>query len=142
MKTFSGFVQMMRHPLTHRQGLYLALGLGVALFAAGCGNKESSAPAAGTATSTATTTPETASTPTPERPVLAPPNPEAAAAANKKATIVQQLNRAMIGFRMQNHRNPASVEEVAAFAGIQLPPPPAGKKYALNARGLVVLVDN
>jgi hypothetical protein len=43
---------------------------------------------------------------------------------------------------MQNHRNPGSVEEASSVTGIQLPPPPAGKKYSLNGKGFVVLVDN
>jgi hypothetical protein len=52
------------------------------------------------------------------------------------------LNRSVLQYRMQNHRNPTSVEELAAFAGVQVPPPPAGKKYVFNSRGLIVLVDN
>jgi hypothetical protein len=57
-------------------------------------------------------------------------------------TELQKLNRAVISFRMQKQRHPGTVEELATFAGIQLPAPPPGKKYAFNSRGLVVLVDN
>jgi hypothetical protein len=42
---------------------------------------------------------------------------------------------------MQNHRVPANFAEFAASAGIQIPPPPAGKKYILNSHGLISLVN-
>jgi len=143
------------------KGLQLVLVLSVALFAAGCGKKESpkpvtNAPAAPDttqpATPTATTTPTT-TTPTPTAPNAntppptpsqppPPPPPAVAQSSDANLPILQQLNRAMFRFQMANHRSPASVEELAAAAGIQLPPPPPGKKYAINGRKMVVLMDN
>ena len=120
------------------------------MFAAGCGKKESPAPAATAATTpdaaqptnqlatqVATTPPAAPATPRP-----APVNLTATANGDGDLSALQQLNRAVIGFRMQHQRNPSSVEEAAAAAGIQLPPPPPGKKYAFNNRGLVALVDS
>jgi len=142
MKTFSGSVRIVWPRLTHQKGLHLALILGVAMFATGCGKKESAAPSATTAAPEQTATQETAAATAPSPPAYVPPTPAATAAANSGLPVLQQLNRSVIQYRIQNHRNPTSVEEVAAFAGVQVPPPPAGKKYAFNNRGLVVLVDN
>ncbi len=143
MKTFSGSVRIMWHQLTRQKGLYLALIWGVAMFAAGCGKKESAAPSATTAAPEQTATQETAN-----------PNTAAASATNHPmyvpsvpvadpgTPVLQQLNRSVLQYKMQNRRNPTSVEELAAFAGVQVPSPPPGKKYAFNGRGFVVLVDN
>ena len=142
MKTFSGSVRIVWHQLTHRKGLYLALIWGVAMFATGCGKKESAAPSGTTAAPQQTATQETAAATAPSPPAYIPPTPAATAAANNGTLVFQQLNRYVLQYRMQNHRNPASVEELAAFAGVQVPPPPPGKKYAFNNRGFIVLVDN
>lgn len=120
------------------------------MLAAGCGQKETPAPVV-TATNPATNTPEAvqpatqpvvtpAVAPSAPQPVIT--NPTTSASNDGDLTALQQLNRAVIGFRMQHHRNPSSVEEITAATGIQLPPPPAGKKYAFNSRGLVALVDS
>jgi hypothetical protein len=148
MKTFSDSVRLVWQQSTRGRVLPLALALGVAMFAAGCGKKESPAPAA---INTVTNTPDAAqpTTQTAVTPHVVPANPgpaqiNLAASANAEPEVpaLQQLNRAVVGFRMQYHRNPNSVEEVAAAAGIQLPAPPPGKKYAFNSRGLVALVDS
>jgi hypothetical protein len=139
MKTFSGSVRIVWHQLTHRKGLYLALIWGVAMFATGCGKKESAAPSATTAVPQQTATQETAAAAAPSPPGYIPP---ATANPDNGIPVLQQLNRSVLQYRMQNHRNPTSVEELAAFAGVQVPPPPAGKKYVFNGRGLIVLVDN
>jgi hypothetical protein len=142
MKTFSGSVRIVWHQLTHQKGLYLALILGVAMFATGCGKKESAAPSATTAAPQPAATQETAAAAAPSQPAYVPPPPAATTVADKGIPVLQQLNRSVIGYRIQNHRNPTSVEEVAAFAGVQVPSPPPGKKYVFNNRGLIVLVDN
>ncbi len=158
MKNFMGHVQSCRQTLPGLV-LPLALVLGVVLFAAGCGKKESSTPTTTTTTApTAATSnpgdaappatpPATADTTAP--PVAAatnqgPPKVDMAAAASAEANmpLLQQLNRAVIRFRMVNHRNPNSVEELASSAGIQLPAAPPGKKYGFNARGFIVLMDS
>ncbi len=134
---------------TRGQALQLALALGVVIFATGCGKKESPAPAA---TNPAANTPDAAqqtTQPTPQGAVAPPATPlpvqtnlGSSANGDGDVTALQQLNRAVIGFRMQHHRNPNSVEEISSASGIQLPPPPPGKKYAFNSRGLITLVDS
>jgi len=54
---------------------------------------------------------------------------------------LRELNGALFDWVVQHQRRPANFEEFAASAGIQIPPPPPGKKYALNSRGLVSLVN-
>jgi hypothetical protein len=129
--------------------LYLALIFGVAMFAAGCGKKESAAPSASAAASENTTQQTTQDATPAAAPATAsgnagytPISATAAAKANNGAPVLQQLNRSVLQYKMQNRRNPTSVEELAAFAGVQVPSPPPGKKYAFNGRGFVVLVDN
>jgi len=149
MKTFSGSVRIVWHQLTRQKGLYLALIWGVVMFATGCGKKESPAPAANatapentiqqtTQDATSAAAPATTSGNAGYTPISA----TAAANANSGTPVLQQLNRSVLQYKMQNRRNPTSVEELAAFAGVQVPSPPPGKKYAFNGRGFVVLVDN
>lgn len=57
-------------------------------------------------------------------------------------TQLQSLNRALLGWKRQNHRQPKSFEEFASTVGFQIPAPPAGKKYSLNANGFIVLVNS
>jgi hypothetical protein len=108
----------------------IALVLGATMWVTGCGKKESPTP-----TGTQATTNNQQGVP-PQVKV------EVSANAEGNLPIMQQLNRAMFRYQMQNHRNPASVEELASAAGIQLPAPPPGKKYAFDSRGIVVLIDN
>ena len=57
-------------------------------------------------------------------------------------TQVQSLNRALLGWKMKNHRRPQTFEEFASTAGFQIPDPPAGMKYALGQNGFIVLVNS
>jgi len=54
---------------------------------------------------------------------------------------LRPLNRALLGWIVQNRRRPISFEEFAASAKIAIPPPPPGKKYIIDSRGLISLVD-
>jgi len=58
------------------------------------------------------------------------------------ATQLQSLNRALLGWKMKNHRRPQNFEEFASTAGFQIPAPPAGKKYTLNSKGFIELVNS
>ena len=141
MKSFMDFGVCTRLKATFGRKLPFALTMAAALLAAGCGKKETPA----TNTSSGARNPAASNAEpaiAPLTPVLSQTNPIVVPAADSDLSVVQQLNRAAIGFRMEKHRYPTTVEEVAAFAGIQMPTPPAGKKYILNRRGLVVLVDN
>ena len=57
-------------------------------------------------------------------------------------TQVQSLNRAILGWKMKYHRRPQTFEEFASTAGFQIPDPPAGKKYALDKNGFIMLVNS
>jgi hypothetical protein len=134
MKSFMRHVPLAGLRTMGGKGLQLALIFGLALFAAGCGKKETPPPA--------TNTPPAPQSAAPLTPVPSQTNPVAVPGADADLTVIQRLNQAAIGFRMQKQRYPGTVEELAAFAGIQLPAPPPGKKYAFSGRGLVILVDN
>ena len=116
-------------------------GLAVVLTS-GCG-KSSEAPPAVPAASTsppsqpapAPNTPNTA-----PGPMATPATPEAVAPADTmEATLAQltrELHRTMIGRRLSG-----SFEEFVQIRNLQVPPPPAGKKYAISKQWRVVLVD-
>ena len=55
---------------------------------------------------------------------------------------LKQLNHAYIGWVLQNRRRPGSFEEFIKLSGIQVPPPPAGKKYVIDGHGFINYVNN
>ena len=55
---------------------------------------------------------------------------------------LKQLNHAYIGWILQNRRRPKSFEEFVTLSGIQVPPPPAGKKYVIDGHGFINYVNN
>jgi hypothetical protein len=57
------------------------------------------------------------------------------------APDLKQLNRALRAWVLRNQRRPKSFAEFAATANIQIPPPPAGKKYALGQHMHILLVN-
>ena len=52
------------------------------------------------------------------------------------AELTRELRRTMIGRKLSG-----SFEEFVAIRNLQVPPPPPGKKYAINKQWRVVLVD-
>ncbi|HEV2330228.1 MAG TPA: hypothetical protein VGY56_15710 [Verrucomicrobiae bacterium] len=118
--------------------LFFAFALSIA---AGCG-KSSSPPAANPQAAPPPANSVTvSSTPAPAPAEL--PIPQSTTTTNSTSlTTVQFLNRAMVRWMRTNHRHPRSFEEFASTANVQIPDPPPGKKYALNGRGFIVLVDN
>jgi hypothetical protein len=112
----------------------------VGAVAAGCGKQNTSAPAAAppeTPVAAAPAVPtQTQTTPAPRA------NPPPMTTTNSSGlTTLQFLNRAMVRWMRTNHRHPQSFEDFASTANIQIPAPPSGKKYTLNGRGFIVLVD-
>ena len=114
--------------------------LSIALFAAvGCGKSSKSDPAAAAAPSP--------SDPTAAKMAATPPanwtHPPANAnhANDSGPTQLQMLNRAVLGWKMEHHRQPRSIEDLASTADFQIPPPPAGKKYALDSKGFIILIN-
>ena len=51
-----------------------------------------------------------------------------------------ELNRELRKWILRNRRPPKNFEEFAASAGVQFPPPPDGKKYAIDKTMHVILV--
>lgn len=60
---------------------------------------------------------------------------------NAATPDLRPLNRALMGWVYQHGRRPANFEEFAASAKVQIPKPPPGKKYIINNRGLISLVN-
>lgn len=52
-----------------------------------------------------------------------------------------ELTRELRRWIVKTKQRPASFEDFAAKAQIQVPPPPAGKKYALSKEMRVILAD-
>lgn len=114
-----------------------ALGAGLALvfaLAAGCG--KSNAPTASIAPSSNTT--NVAPVPTQQ---VTPSAPVVAANADIPKPEMQAMNRALLNWMRANNRRPKTFQEFASSTDFQIPAPPAGKKYAFNERGFIVLVD-
>lgn len=119
--------------------LWLTVG-GVALLAAGCG-KHSETPA-----------PTQAATPAADN-LQAPANPQNPAPATTPsvagsipvtdangAADLGELSRQLRGWIVGHRRLPQSFEEFVSTANLKVPPPPPGKKYAIN-KSTVILVD-
>lgn len=73
----------------------------------------------------------------------------AAPSATIAAPIVQvqgqvdmvELNRVARFWMLRNRRRPTDWDDFVAHAGVQIPPPPPGKKYVLSQNMRVTLVD-
>lgn len=102
------------------------------LCAAGCGKKSE------------------ASIPVTASPVQAPASSESAptdsavaespSAPAPSVSDPSQLNRALRRWILRNQRPPTNFQDFAATAGIQIAPPPEGKKYAIDKTMHVILV--
>jgi hypothetical protein len=135
MKFFPGH----RRPLFRSSTfVWLALGVGILLFA-GCGKKQPAAetPAAAPAV-------EAASAPASGgQPVFMPPAaPVTVAVGTDGGADLKQLNHAYIGWVLQNRRRPKSFDDFIAMSGIHVPPPPAGKKYVIDKNGFINFANN
>jgi hypothetical protein len=77
-------------------------------------------------------------------PVYQPPAavaPTAAAAPASGAPDLRELDRDLIRWMVGNRRPPKNFADFAATAGVQIPPPPAGKKYIIDKTMHIQLVD-
>ena len=139
MTTFSGFARFSGRQSTQRGALWLALVLGAAMFAAGCGKGKSAAPAAG-------------ATPRPAQDTNAAPaatssdRSQSSPVASTDTTTngqpdLRALNRQFISYELENHTHFKTLEEYETAANVQFPLPPAGKKYAIDRKGYIALVD-
>ena len=112
----------------------------VMLTWAGCGKKKSSETPPVPAPQSQT---QSQATP-PGQPAIAPqalrqPTPVAQPGGQ---TDMAELNRCLLRWVLANRRRPANFEDFAATAGVQIPPPPAGKKYFLGNDMHIALVDH
>ena len=111
----------------------------------GCGKSQSAPPPVASPSQSDSTSPAAtpvitpAATPPPAR---MKPSVPSVSTNTAGPTQIQLLNRAMLGWEMKNHRRPQTFEEFAGSAGFQVPDPPPGKKYALDQRGFIVLVNS
>ena len=108
--------------------------LGLVLFTAGC-NKKPVATAAPDTNSAAAMPPNTAPGPAPT-PAAVETIPASDNMADILAQLTRELHRTMIGRKLSG-----SFEEFVAIRQLSVPPPPAGKKYAISKQWRVVLVD-
>jgi hypothetical protein len=107
----------------------------------GCGKQKSSeadnSPASPQATASAPSAPG-AGMPGPGPQVLR--QPEAVAQSDGQADI-HALNRCLVRWLIANKRRPKDFADFAATAGVPIPPPPAGKQYAIGKNMHIVLVN-
>ena len=108
--------------------LPVVLGLMLVLGVCGCHKTPAAPPAAAADASAAP---------------LPPPGPQAApvTAIDRSPQDIHNMERALVGWVIRNHQRPKSFEEFVASSGIQVPPPPAGKKYVIAKNMHIVLVD-
>jgi hypothetical protein len=112
----------------------------LALFVAGCGKSKpapvqvSTPPPTIENTNPAPTTTPMAATPVPTQAVI-PASPDGGA-------DLKQLNHIYVGWVLQNRRRPQSFDEFVKLSGIQVPPPPAGKKYVIDGHGFINYAKN
>jgi hypothetical protein len=138
MKMSSNFYRLAGNPPERGHILCVLFVCATAMLATGCHRKNQSSeiPAA--------PPPTTQSEASPAAPAIQP------TAVNSSTTVasttnglpdVRALNGALMEWVIQNQRHPASFEEFAAGANIQIPPLPPGKKFILNSRGLISIVS-
>jgi hypothetical protein len=107
---------------------------GVSLATSGCKKKQPAVETPVARQPDAATNPQAVSAPAPVRTssVLTQPDGQ---------VDMPELQRSVIRWVLANRRRPVNFEDFAATAGVQIPPPPAGKKYILNKEMHVLLVN-
>ena len=133
MKMFSDFN---RHTRWQPKASAVCLAFVLAVASAGCG--KSNTPTASVAPPSADAT---SASPAPAPQVAASAQPAAVASQDIPKEEMQAMNRALLSWARANNRRPKTFQEFASSTDFQIPPPPAGKKYAFNGRGFIVLVD-
>jgi hypothetical protein len=118
----------------------LAVGLGglIVGFTFGCSSKKEESNLLPAETKPASA-PATSPAPAPAAP--APTQPLAVSPNANNDEILAQLTREVRKWIVGHQRTPQSFEEFASTTQVQVPPPPAGKRYALTKQMKVVLVN-
>ena len=73
---------------------------------------------------------------------LAPPLQPVVVSGSDQAAMLGQLTQALRKYCIENQRVPKTFEEFVASAAVQVPAPPAGKKFAIDLNGLHVVLVN
>lgn len=128
-----------RYASRQPKGWIVCLALASAV-SAGCGKSSPPADSAVPPVSSDTTSAQQNQTAPPL--ALQNPGPVVAANPDDSQKMLQGLNRALLGWTIRNRRHPQTFEEFAGSANLQIPDPPAGKKYTLNSDGFIILVSN
>ena len=130
-----------------KQLLFVALV--VAALTPGCGEKASDSGPKPADTPAQTPTDQTQATQPSETPVSAPipaPIPVSAASTTSGTNAAAPPDLGQLTFKLRrwivmNHRTPKTFEEFVSLSKIQVPPPPAGKKYIIGPQAKVILAD-
>jgi hypothetical protein len=109
--------------------LLVALALAASLSFAGCGKKQTSVTPAAPAESNANPPSASSEMPAPA-PVVVSANPAG-------GVDLKELNHAYVAWIVQHRQAPKSFEEFIKLSGMQVPPPPPGKKYVIDHAGFI-----
>jgi hypothetical protein len=114
-------------------GLILVAGIGLM----GCGKK----PAPASSTPTPAPTDQAAAQSSPGAAPSQPMHPSASGVQSNGEPDLAELNRTLIHWIVRNRRGPSSFQDFASTAGVQIPPPPPGKKYVIGQNMHIQLVN-
>lgn len=114
--------------------------LGVAVLAVGCGRETSEADSS--ASGSVSDPSQNVSRGAPVAPAEVQPQTLEVAEDAAPDAVLDELNRELRKWVARNRRKPANFEEFVGSAQMQVPPPPAGKKYTLTSNMRIELVDN
>lgn len=123
------------HAWKSRTGLFCVI---LALAEGGCGKQNTSTVATPSSPSGSNSVIAESSVPPPQNRIQS--SPPSVSSNNAGPTQLQSLNRALLGWKIKNHKQPGTFQEFASSAGFQIPDPPPGKKYSLSS-GFIVLVN-
>jgi hypothetical protein len=112
------------------------IGAAIMLFVSGCSRKSSDT-ANSQANAQANQVVETANPAPPAQPAsAAAPSVQAGGEPN-----MAELDRVARRWMFRNRRHPTNFEDFTAHAGVEIPPPPPGKKYVLSKDMHISLVN-
>jgi len=151
MKLFSGLAWGAGGQCAPARVIYLALVLGAAVFAAGCGKSKAPATSTPPASIPSAQQADTNQAEAGQAPVNTPvAPPEMPAPPNVTTNVtptgepdLNALHQCMIRFLMSHHRTPANFDEFAAYASsvnVAIPPAPPGKKYAIDPHNMHIIL--
>jgi hypothetical protein len=114
-----------------------------ATLALGCSKHDpaSGANAATNAAQAASSAVDPAATPSPRGPGPMPPPPRAAVIGDSgnESAILGQLSMELRKYVVRTRSVPKNFEEFVTKSQVQAPPPPAGKKYAIQGQAVVLV---